>query len=54
MASGNAGLIQQYMFEPETGSKEVKEWIILGRLQVNEKYQKSNAFYVSLSTTSDP
>jgi len=35
MASGNTVLIQQYMFEPETDSEEVEEWITLGRLQVH-------------------
>ncbi len=35
MAHGNGGLIQLYMFEPETDSKEEEEQIIHDHLQVN-------------------
>jgi len=35
MVSGNTVLIQLCMFESETDSEEVEEWIIQARLQVD-------------------
>ncbi len=36
MTSGNTGLIQPFMFEPETDSdEEEEEWIIQGCLKVH-------------------
>lgn len=52
MASGNIRLIYPNVFEPETDSKEE-----MGRLNYTLPYksmhQNLNAFYVSLTTTSD-